>query len=224
MGKFDKEGYQLPKTSGTLFRFVFSTALMTLAVFVILPFTQVLTSGLQDTIKFRSVDIAPPPPPPPPPDPPPPPEEEVEVEKPELEQEQQQLSLSQLESALNPGIGNALAGAFKLDTFGVALDITADIKMFSISKLDKRPRRLKVVAPQFPPEFQMAGYKGRVRVKIKIDEEGQVSILEIVSADHFEAVQPVKQALSRWLFESPTKGGQKVQAFYIQPMGYDFSE
>ena len=113
--------------------------------------------------------------------------------------------------------------AFSFDSFAVAPDIQAELQIFGISDLDKRPSRLRVIQPQFPPDFMARGPKGVVRVKIMIDETGAVSIMEVVEATHQDAVQPVRQALVRWRFEPPLKDGQQVKAFYIQPIEYDYS-
>lgn len=213
-------GYKVPKSNRYLIRVVFATVIMTLAILAILPFTQALSGDPRDRT-IRSIDTANlPPPEPPPPEPPPPPEEEEEQEVEDLDTTPPPLSLSQLESALNPGIGEGLMQGFSLDAFGMAPDVGSEIQIFELSDLDRRPRRLSAVVPQFPPEFQVQGYSGEIRVRILIDEQGNVSILEVVSATHREAVQPVLQALTRWRFEPPLRQGEPVRAAYIQPLTY----
>lgn len=215
-------GYQLPKSNRYLIRIVFATVLMTLAILAILPFTQALSGDPRDRT-LRSVDTANlPPPEPPPPEPPPPPEEEKREEAPELDQTPQMLDLSQLESALNPGIGG-VGQAIDLFAFQSPQELASEIQIFDISDLDRRPRRLRAVQPDFPVDMKTRGAKGIVRARILIDEQGAVSVLEIVESTDAEAVQPVRMALSQWRFEAPEKGGQKVRATYIQPIGYDWS-
>ncbi len=203
---------------------VFATVIMTLGVFLILPFTQFLSGDPRDLTRVRSVDVAPPPPPPPPPDPPPPEEEDRDQDVEDLQTPPPPISLSQLEAALNPGIGGAFGQAVDLDAFGVAPDAAAEMQIFDISDLDRRPRRTRTVPPRFPQEFQVRGFLGEVRVRILITEDGEVRIMEIVSATHREAIQPVRQALAQWRFEPPERGGERVRATYIQPIEYDFSE
>ncbi|MCD8482999.1 MAG: energy transducer TonB [Verrucomicrobia bacterium] len=134
------------------------------------------------------------------------------------------LSLSQLEAALNPGIGDGLLQAVNLDGFGGGPDVGSELTIFELRDLDRQPRRLTTVQPQFPADFQVRGLRGEVRVRILIDEQGNVSILEVVGSTHPEAVQPVRQALVRWRFEPPMRNGQPVRAQYIQPIGYNFSQ
>jgi len=63
-----------------------------------------------------------------------------------------------------------------------------------------------------------------VRVQILIDEEGRPSVERVLESTHQEAVQPVRQAFARMLFDVPTKDGQPVRARYIIPIGYDYSQ
>jgi protein TonB len=221
--RFDRPvGYQIPKSNRFLIRVVLATVIMTLAILAILPFTQALSGDPRDRT-IRSVDVANiPPPEPPPPEPPPPPEEEEREEQPELDQTPQMLDLSQLESALNPGIGG-IGQAIDLASFQTSQELASEIQIFDISDLDRRPRRLRAIPPNFPIEMQTRGASGVVRARILIDETGSVSVLEIVEATDREAVQPVRQALVQWRFEPPEKGGEKVRATYIQPITYDWS-
>ena len=215
-------GYQLPKSNRYVIRIVLATVLMTLAILAILPFTQVLSGDPRDRT-LRSVDTAQlPPPEPPPPEPPPPPEEEEREEAPDLSEPPPLLDLSQLEAALNPGMGG-VGPMVDLFSFQTAQELATEIQIFDISDLDRRPRRLRAVPPNFPPEMQTRGARGVIRVRILIDEQGNVSVLEVVEATDRDAVQPVRQALVQWRFEPPERGGERVRAQYIQPFEYDFT-
>ena len=121
-------------------------------VFLILPFTQYISGGGNDKSDIVTIDVSLPPPPPPPPEPPPPEEEIVDEPPPEMSRNVQQLSLSQMSLALNPGIGDALAGAFAFEGFGVEPDTVGDLKIFDVSDLDQPPRRLKTVLPVYPAD------------------------------------------------------------------------
>ncbi len=222
-----QEGYKIPRQRKiSLVRVVFFTAFSTILLFGILPISQFLSVDPREDLQLRSVDIQIDPPPPPPPEPPPPEPEEQEQQVEDIQQPPQQLTLSQLETALNPGIGDALAGAFTLDTFSITGNISQEIEMFSISDLDRPPRRLRggISENDFPLNFRTRNVKGIVRLTVMIDEQGNVTVLDVVEATHDEAVQPVRQAVSRWQFEPPTKDGKPVRAKYIQPLPYDFSK
>ncbi|MCC5806175.1 MAG: energy transducer TonB [Opitutales bacterium] len=218
-----REGFHKPAGRPLVIRMVLATVIMTLAIIFILPFTQLLQTDPRDMHRVRSIDIAPPPPPPPPPDPPPPEEEQQDPDVDDLSTPPPPISLSQLEAALNPGIGGALGQAVDLGAFGVAPDAAAEMQIFQLGDLDRRPQRLRTVTPRFPPEFSVRAYQGTVRARIMIDEEGNVTVMEIVESTHREAVQPVRQALAQWQFEPPVRDGRPVRATYIQPIPYDFA-
>lgn len=194
--------------------------LMTLAALLILPLTQTLSEVSPDRM-FREIstaNIAPPEPPPP--EPPPPPEEEQQDEVEDIEQPPPPMNISQLEASLNPGIGGALAGAFDLGSWGVMPDTAAELGIFSIEDLDRRPRRTRTVMPNYPLELQAEGVEGVVRLIVLIDEQGNVTVEGVESSDHPALVQLARQAVSRWRFDPPMRGGQPVRARYIQPIPF----
>jgi TonB family protein len=213
-------GFQVPKQNRYLIRVVFGAVLMTLLVLAILPFTQALSGDPRDRGYLVSVDAILPPPEPPPPEPPPPPEEEKKEDVQDLDTTPPPLSLSQLEASLNPGIGGAAFQAIDFDAFGVAPDITGDIRIFELSDLDSRPRRLSGNPPEYPLQLRIDGVEGVVRLLIMIDENGNVTIMEVVEASHPGFVQPARQAVTTWRFEPPTVGGERVRAKYVQPIPF----
>jgi protein TonB len=207
-------GFQVPRSNKYVIRIVFATVLMTLAILAILPFTQALSGDPLDKT-IRSVNTwSPPPPEPPPPDPPPPPEEEEQEDTPDIQEPPQMLDLSQLESALNPGTGGAFAGAFDLDSFSVNPDVAGEM-IFEIADLDRNPRMTKRVMPQYPRQLKADGVEGKVSLVLIIDQQGRVSVEKVMDwKGHRDFIQPTRIALSRCLFEPPTKDGQPVRARY----------
>ena len=153
-------GYQVPRSNKYVIRIVFATVLMTLAILAILPFTQALSGDPRDKT-LRSVNTANlPPPEPPPPEPPPPPEEEEQEETPELDEPPPMLDLSQLESALNPGLGGAATASFDLNAFSSAIDAGGELDIFDVIELDRVPRRIHTVMPEYPVDLVMRRVTG----------------------------------------------------------------
>lgn len=221
MSPFEQRpSFQVPRSNSYVIRVLFVTVIATLLILGVLPFTQVLSGDPREKLRLVTIDAVIPPPEPPPPEPPPPPEEERQEEVRDLDMQPPPLTLSQLESSLNPGFGDGLFGGLGFDAFGMAPDVGQEVQMFEMSDLDRRPRRLATVMPQIPREVMAQGLTGQVRLRVMIDEEGNVSILEVVSATHREMIQPVRQALVRWRFEPPTRDGQPVRAAYVQPFDY----
>ena len=185
--------------------------LISLLLFLILPFTQKL-SGSNPKNLLLKVDVSLPPPPPPPP---PPPEEEAEEEKPELQEEQQMLTLSQLELALNPGAGGV--GIYAGLNPKVSTDAIAEMKIFDLSEVDREPRPLVRIPPQYPPKLLLNRIKGRVDVSIVIDEEGRVTDYKVRRFTHDEFKREVMKVIRRWKFSPAIKDGRKVAVRKIQP-------
>lgn len=208
-------GFQVPRRNNVLIRVTLYTCLMTLAILAILPFTQALSGDPRDR-NFREVNTANiPPPEPPPPEPPPPEEEEQEEETPELEKPPHMLDLSQLESALNPGLGGAATAAFDLDSFTASIDAGSELQIFDVKELDRTPRLLRRVMPEYPSELLVQGVTGSVTLVIIIDQQGQVTVESVADWSGSRAfIQPTRIALSRCRFEVPTKNGQPVRARY----------
>lgn len=208
-------GYQVPKSNRYVIRIVIATILMTLAILAILPFTQALSGDPRDRT-LRSVDVANlPPPEPPPPEPPPPEEEEEEEETPELDEPPPMLDLSQLESALNPGLGGAATAAFDLDAFSSAINTGEELQIFDVIELDRTPRLIKRVLPEYPQELQVQGVTGSVSLVIIIDQKGEVTVESVADwSGSRKFIQPTRIALSRCRFEVPTKDGKPVRARY----------
>lgn len=195
--------------------------LCTLGVFFLLPFTQMIaTLGKKPNDLFTIEVAAPPPPPPmeldlpdPPPDEPPPPD---------IAPPPQQLSLSQMDVALNLGVGDAMAGAFSFDGFGVNADDTAsDMMVFDIKDLDSVPRRTRTAQLVFPPELRRARIGGSVTLMIIISETGSVKVERVVSSTHREFEAAAMRFAEACLYDPPKKGGKAVRARYAWPIRFD---
>lgn len=214
-GKHRLVGYQMPRSNRYVIRIVIATILMTLAILAILPFTQALSGDPRDRT-IRSVDVANlPPPEPPPPEPPPPPEEEEEEDTPELDEPPPPMNLSQLESALNPGLGGAATASFDLDAFSSGISVSDEMLIFDVIDLDRTPRMTKRVMPQYPVDLQSKGITGSVTLILIIDPSGSVTVEKVASWEGNRGfIQPTRIALTRCRFESPTKDGKPVSARY----------
>jgi TonB family protein len=214
--RFDRPvGYQVPKSNRYVIRIVIATILMTLAILAILPFTQALSGDPRDRT-LRSVDTANlPPPEPPPPEPPPPEEEEEQEEEPELDSPPEMLDLSQLESALNPGLGGAGTAAFDLNSFTAGIDASGELQIFDVIELDRTPRLIQRVMPDYPRDLLAQRVEGSVTLIIIIDQKGAVTVESVADWEgHRGFIQPTRLALTRCRYEIPTKDGKPVRARY----------
>lgn len=188
--------------------------LCTLGVFLLLPFTQMIASLGKKPNDIFSVEVSTPPPPPPMdldlPDPPP-----DEPPPPDIAPPPQQLSLSQMDVALNLGVGDAMAGAFSFDGFGVNADDTAgDLQIFDVKDLDAMPRRVRTGALVHPPALRQARIAGSVVLQVVISETGAVRVDKVVRSTHREFEPNAIRAAEDSAFEPPKKNGRAVRASY----------
>jgi len=70
------------------------------------------------------------------------------------------------------------------------------------------PSVAKAVNPDYPAELRKAGVEGRAVLKVEISETGEVSSLELVSADKPEFGEAAIAAVKQWKF-NPAKDGDK---------------
>ncbi len=190
-------------------------------VLVLLPLTQTIGDREVQALEIRKVEAVLQPPPPPPP---PQAEERSEVEvaevAPQMEAEAAPMTLAQLEVSLNPGLGNVTAGAFQVGGFSLQPDVMADLDIFEISELDRRPRVISAPELVKPYELSREGISGRVRLKVLIEPSGRVKVLDVISSDHPRLVRHARQFAEQCLYESPTRNGKPVAVAFILPINY----
>lgn len=206
--------------SATFKRFpVGSTLLALLAVLIMfgmLPFTQFLAGLKKPDMEVRKFEITVPPPqftPPEPPPPEPPPEQEA---PPEMDPPPPQLSLSQLNMALNPGVGGALAADFGLGEVGVNAEETMEqISMFEISDLDAPPRKIRQGRIIWTPKMKREKVPGSVHFEGVIKEDGTVQYMRTIEASSSDYESLFIKFMNTFVYSPPTVAGKPVQARLI---------
>ncbi len=190
----------------------------TLCVFLVLPLTQVISSGAKRQLEISKIDTAAPPPPPPPSEtePPPPPEPEESEPPPELTEQSMPLSLSDLDLDVSAGTGGA---------FGRGLDFGGeqalqDVAIFDIADLDQRPQAVAQVAPRHPPELLKAKIEGSVVLLFVLDENGRVQDPRVESSSRPEFEKPALAAVKRWRFKPGTRDGNPVRSYIRQQIAF----
>jgi hypothetical protein len=195
--------------------------LMTVGIFMLLPFTQMISNLGRDRTQQIQVEIAidPPPPPdldldePPPPPPPPPP---PDVEPPPL-----RVSLDAIDASLNLGTGGAMGGIVAFEGFAQSADDTgADLSIFDIKDLDQVPRLLRPGALVHPAELKRARVGGRVVLMVIINERGNVKVEQVVEGKIRAFVPNAITFAEGCLFEVPKKNGKSVSARYNWPIKF----
>lgn len=194
--------------------------LITLAVFLVLPLTQMISSkvrGEMDIMKAPSV-VQPPPPPVFEDEAPPPEPEAPEEIKPQLEPQTQHLSLDQLDLDIGSGGGGFLGTAFQ--GFQEAASGLEDLSLFNLSDLDKSPVLVASPSPQYPRELRKSRVEGSVVLVFVLNEEGRVEDPRVQSASHPEFEKPALVAVRRWKFNPGMKEGKAVRTHMRLPISF----
>ena len=194
--------------------------ILTALIFVALPLMSIVSGMSNEKRIVQVADNVEPPPPPPPEDAPPPPEETQEQEKPEMEEPPPPMTLAQLELALNPGAGNA-TGDFGFGDFSTGIDALADMQIFDLQDLDKQPRALFQIKPNYPYSLKQAHVEGWVQVEWIIDVQGRVLRPRAIKATHREFEQPAIEAIMRSKWQPGKKDGKNVNVRVRQRIDFN---
>jgi TonB family protein len=130
------------------------------------------------------------------------------------------MNLSQLESVLNPGVGSAMGGVGGLDSFNLQPDAIEEMKIFSISDLDRPPRALKRGYLQYPVHLQRAGTEGFVRLRVLVTPDGAVKVRGVIKASHPDFIAPARRSAENSKFEPPTVGGEPAAVEFVLPIEF----
>ena len=192
--------------------------LITAALFLALPLTQIISS-LDDIDKGKennSIQI--PPPPPPPPEPPKPEKEEEKEEDIEMKKQEQQLTLEQINMALNAGDGGMSSSGVSVQVFDISGSF--DDMVFEISDLDKPPIPLVKITPVYPPELKRNRVQGDVHLIFIVDELGNVKRPRVSKSTNREFNENAIKAVRQWKFEPGEKDGRKVKTRVRLPLSF----
>ena len=193
---------------------------LTAGIFIVLPAMHILGQITMETREVVTMDSSEAPPPPPPEDLPPPPEDKEELEKPEVEEPPPPMTLNQLEMVLNPGAGDAV-GDFGFGDFDTGIDAMADMEIFDLRDVDKLPRALFQVEPNYPYALKQAKIAGWVQLEWVIDDSGKVLRPRVVKSSHREFNQPAIESIMRSKWSAAKKGGKNVAVRVTQRMDFN---
>lgn len=198
-------------TMGAMFTGALVATLLFIAIPVILATAKAPQLAKDTPRRISSTE----PPPPPIEDEPPPPEPEQEEPPPELETDPPQLSLDQLDLALNPGTGGALAGAgdFALPSLDTSQAALGTDDFLNFKDLDEKPSFVPGgrVAPNYPAAMRNQGIEGAVLVEFFIEKNGSVVNAKVIRSDHPGLEQEALKAAFKWKFKPGTQDGLPVK-------------
>jgi protein TonB len=210
-------------------RVVILALVFTLALFLLLPFSEMVSTGQGDRsqLLLRRVNIATlfQPPPPPKASPPRQPKSaKSKLPKPKLIQTPQQLAPLQI--ALGLDLGD-VGGDFSLD-LSLAPESQPQLgeeMVFELSQVDQPPRPLVKVPPFYPLSARAKGIEGKVELVFVVQTDGSVSDIE--ATDSFPGkifVQAALRAVRQWRFKPGTKDGQPVATRVRLPLRFQLED
>ena len=189
---------------------------LTVGLFLLLPLLESITSTNDSDTIIQAVDTAVTPPPPPPPEPKEPEKEEEpeEPEPPKLAEEAPPLDLSQLELALNPGMGGGGVADFAVKLpvgAGASGDSEGGVDaLFSLSDLDQKPRAIYQPGPSLTPALRKKA-PGTVNIIFIVDQRGRVESPMVQSSTLPDFEAPALAAVKQWRFEPGKRNGEPVK-------------
>ena len=167
------------------------------------------------------------------PPPPPPPPTEVEkivknikqkkIDTPKLTRSSITLNTSPLDISLDVSPGDFKA-AFTLASYNPAPEGLGQDLVFSLHELDRNPSIIKRGRLAYPLHLKRRGLEGEVKLLVQIDENGKVSVIEVVSASHPDFAESSKIAAESSIYEPPMRNGEPVMTQFYLPIRFTLLE
>jgi protein TonB len=104
-----------------------------------------------------------------------------------------------------------------------AITSSVDLTYYSARDLDLQPRALREIVPDYPPDADRRRLSGKVRLQLKLEADGRVSGIEVVSAEPAEVFDESALAAFRDARFAPAqKNGRPVRAVVLIEVLYDW--
>jgi protein TonB len=94
------------------------------------------------------------------------------------------------------------------------------VRIFRKEDLDDIPVATNRTAPRYPHEMKRIGATGTVLLRFVVDCRGDVTDVEVVSADYPEFGKAAAEAMLRWKFKAGLKNGRRVNTRMEMPMAF----
>lgn len=201
--------------------------LFSFGLFLILPFSQMLTKKIQKKVEIRPIDIVARPPAPPPgakkanqtltv-------EKAIQIQTTDLNIKIEPLDISldtRLSDAINVKLDQnnfkiAGSGAGQLEILK-ATNLLEDIKDFSLAELDEMPRSLNNPLIRLPDALEDKEILAQVR--IILTEKGTVIFKKIESINYEAAAKYVEEYVQKLKYTPPTRNGVAGRTEFILPV------
>jgi protein TonB len=106
----------------------------------------------------------------------------------------------------------------------VTITSLVDLTYYSAREVDVHPRALRAIEPDYPAEADRRKLSGMVRLQLKVEADGRVSDVEVVSSTPPGAFdESAIQAFRAARFEPAQKAGRPVRALVMIEVQYDWA-
>ena len=103
------------------------------------------------------------------------------------------------------------------------LTSAVDLTYYRAREVDEHPRALREIVPDYPAEADRRRVSGKVRLQLKLEANGRVSDIEVVSADPPEIFNDsALKAFRGARFAPARKRGNPVRALVVIDVMYDW--
>jgi protein TonB len=104
-----------------------------------------------------------------------------------------------------------------------ALTTAVDLTYYNVRDLDVQPRALREIVPDYPDEADRQRLTGKVRLQLKLEADGRISDIDVVSATPPGVFDESEiQAFREALFAPAQKNGRPVRAQVVIEVLYDW--
>ena len=138
---------------------------------------------------------------------------------PQLLQSPQRLRLDALETSLEVGPGD-LRTALSLTKFELEPSDVGIHLVFQLHELDRVPNVLRRGRLHYPNHLKRRGLEGEVKLLVRIDEQGRLKVLNVLSTSHPDFVSPSVKAAEGSLYEPPMRNGEPVKTQFHLPIRF----
>ncbi len=205
---------------GAIWKNLAFAVLVTLCLFCLIPLSEFIRQSDEWLVReVEAFSLTPPPPPKT--------EMEKQVEKeaytdpvlPKLTEAPQKLDVDLMTASLDVSPGDFKA-AFSLANYNPTPNGFGEQLVFALHELDKTPGIIKKGSLIYPPRLKRQGVEGEVKLLVMIDENGKVSVVEVVSSTHPDFVNASRRAAENSVYQPPTKNGKKVKVQFYLPIRF----
>ena len=196
--------------------------LLTVCVYMLLPFLEMLSLQPDDTTMVRDISTINLPPPPPVK------KRRVETKKPQTKRPKPQLQ--KMKQQVIP-LQAALDMTMNVGDFAIPMNLAEPVianvienLVFDIADLDEPPHPLARLSPIYPTKARMRRIEGHVVLEFIVTPEGCTKDVNVVSSQPGTLfVDAAKAAVQRWRFQPGTKDGEVVAARVRQKVKFQLN-